>query len=130
MKQKCKYIPEWTATYYDNLAEKEWDRLTQRPVDRVNHFVHSHYIQTFVKPKSRVLEVGAGPGRFTQVLAGLDCRVTVADLSKVQLRLHKQYAKEFSFDHAVESRHRLDICDMSSLPDLSLIHISEPTRPY
>jgi 2-polyprenyl-3-methyl-5-hydroxy-6-metoxy-1,4-benzoquinol methylase len=116
MKQKCKYSPDWTATYYDNLAEKEWDRFTQRPVDRVNHFVHTHYIQSFVKPESRVLEVGAGPGRFTQVLAGLNCRITVVDLSEVQLRLHEQYSKELSFDHAVDSRHLLDICDMNALP--------------
>lgn len=115
MKQSKKYSPEWTEAFYDDVAAKEWDRLTRRPVDRVSLFIHSHYLRKFVAPASRVLEVGAGPGRFTQVLADLDCRVVVADISQVQLDVHRKYAIELGFDSAVESRQRLDVCDMSAL---------------
>jgi len=115
MSRKSKYNPEWTATYYDDYAEREWDRFARSPFDRVNLFVHAHYLRDFVKPGSRVLEVGAGPGRFTQVLADLGCRVVVSDLSEVQLNLHRKHAEEQGFGHAVESHQQLDVCDLSSL---------------
>lgn len=115
MSNTQKYSPAWTAAYYDRYADKEWDRFSRRPADRVNLFVHTHYLRRFVEPESRVLEVGAGPGRFTQVLADLGCRVVVCDLSEVQLNLHWKYADELGFGEAVESRQRLDVCDLSSL---------------
>jgi SAM-dependent methyltransferase len=115
MSQNSKYNAEWTADYYNTYAEKEWDRFVRRPADRVNLFVHTHYLRHYVKPGSRVLEVGAGPGRFTQILADLNCRVLVADLSDGQLKLHKKYSVEFGFDEAVEDRLLLDICDLHPL---------------
>ena len=95
MLENSKYNPEWTATYYNNYAEKEWTRFMRRPADRVNLFVHTHYLRHFVKPGSRVLEIGAGPGRFTQILADLGCRILVSDISEVQLKLHQKYARRW-----------------------------------
>jgi 2-polyprenyl-3-methyl-5-hydroxy-6-metoxy-1,4-benzoquinol methylase len=115
MGQNNKYSAEWTANYYNNYGENEWTRFKRRPVDQINLFIHTHYLRRFVKPGVRVLEIGAGPGRFTQILADLDCRILVADLSEVQLKLHKKYAEEFGFDSAVEKRQLLDICDLSPL---------------
>lgn len=62
-----------------------------------------------------MLEIGAGPGRFTQVLAEIGCRVLASDISEGQLELHRKYAKELGFDGSVETRMRLDVCDLSSL---------------
>ena len=113
------YKPDWAAKFYDEYGEREWTRLTRSPADEVSLFVHTHYLQRFVKPGSRVLDIGAGPGRFTRVLADMGCRVVVADISQVQLDLHRKHADELGFEDAVEDRLRLDICDLSVLSDES-----------
>ena len=115
MSQETKYSPAWVSAYYDDQGEREWGRFSRNPVARVNFLVHEHYLRQFVKRESRVLEVGAGPGRFTQVLADLGCRVVVADISEVQLELHRKYSRELNFDACVESRQRLDVCDLDAL---------------
>lgn len=114
MTGESRYDPAWTAAYYDAYGAKEWDRFSRTPVDQVSLYLHTHYLRRFVAPGSRVLEIGAGPGRFTQVLAGLDCRVVVGDLSEVQLKLHRERAAELGFEPAVERRLRLDICDLGA----------------
>jgi len=106
------YDRDWTQTYYDKLGDQEWQRFHVDAGGRVSLHIHSHYLRQFVAPGSRVLEVGAGPGRFTQILAELGCQVVVADLSPVQLALHKQHASELGFESAVESRQLVDICQL------------------
>ena len=66
-----------------------------------------------------MLEIGTGPGRFTQLLAELGCRIVVADISPVQLTLNRQKANELGFAAAIEDWLLLDICDMGVLPDES-----------
>jgi ubiquinone/menaquinone biosynthesis C-methylase UbiE len=115
MTQTKKYSSEWVSAYYDSYAEKEWNRFSQSAADRLSLSIHNHYLRQFAKPGSRVLEVGAGPGRFTMTLAELGCRVVVADISDVQLNLHRKYASELDFESAVENRLCLDVCDMGVL---------------
>jgi SAM-dependent methyltransferase len=66
-----------------------------------------------------VLEIGAGPGRFTLTLARLGARITVTDLSPVQLELNARYvsAAGARAEGAVERRELLDVCDVSRHPD-------------
>jgi SAM-dependent methyltransferase len=115
MSHDTPYNPDWVIARYDAFGEQEWERWERSPADAVSLFIHTHYLKRFVTPGSRVLEVGAGPGRFTQVLAEIGCRVVVADISPVQLQLHARYAQKLGFEHAVEERLQLDICDMSRL---------------
>jgi len=65
----------------------------------------------------RVLEIGAGPGRFTIALAKLGCTVVVSDVSSVQLRLNEVHVKDAGAPGAVEGRHLLDVRDLSAFPD-------------
>ena len=113
------YNPDWVANYYDEYGDREWTRFARSPADEVSLFLHTHHLERFVEPGSRVLEVGAGPGRFTKIMAEMGCRVLVADISQVQLDLHRKHAEELGFEDAVEERLKLDICDMRRLSDES-----------
>ncbi|NKB68479.1 MAG: methyltransferase domain-containing protein [Candidatus Latescibacteria bacterium] len=113
-----RYSPEWTSNYYDEFGEKEWDRFSGLH-GRINIAIHSHYLREHVQRGSRVLEIGAGPGRFTAVLSELGCQVVVADLSQVQLDSHRIHAKEMGIEEAVEDRLLLDVCDLSTFPSHS-----------
>ena len=113
------YNPDWVANYYDEYGDREWARFARSPADEVSLFLHTLYLERFVEPGSRVLEVGAGPGRFTKIMAEMSCRALVADISQVQLDLHRKHAEELGFEDAVEERLKLDICDMRCLSDES-----------
>lgn len=67
--------------HYDQIAEQEWGRLAEDIKGRVSLEVHRRFLRRFVWEGARVLEIGAGPGRFTTELAALGCQIVVTDLS-------------------------------------------------
>lgn len=109
------FDPAAIAAYFDAYGAREWDRLTESPTAEVGLHVHLHHLEAHLEPGMRVLEIGAGAGRFTMALAELGCRVLVADLSVGQLALNRSKAAELGFADAVEDWVELDICDMGAL---------------
>jgi 2-polyprenyl-3-methyl-5-hydroxy-6-metoxy-1,4-benzoquinol methylase len=107
------YNAEAVAQHFDEFGIREWDRLAQSPSDEVSLHIHTHYLEKHISKGNRVLEIGAGAGRFTQILARLGARILVADLSNVQLDLNKRFAVEFGFAQAVLEWRQADICDLS-----------------
>lgn len=107
------YNPEAVIQHFDEVGIREWERLIQTPSGEVNLYIHTHYLEKHISRGKRVLEIGAGAGRFTQVLARLGAKIIVADISKVQLELNERFAAELGFNHAVINRRQMDICDLS-----------------
>lgn len=103
--------------YYDALGEGEWSRLESSSRNRVAHEVHRRFLQRFVHSGDRVLEIGAGPGRFTSELARLGATIEVTDFSPVQLELNRQHLESTAAEASVASRSLLDICDTSRYAD-------------
>jgi len=103
--------------FYDELAEGEWRRLVATPHARVSYEVHRRFLDPFVRPRDRVLEIGAGPGRFTIELATRGAVVEVTDFSPVQLDLHRHHVGASEAESAVASRSLLDVCDTSRYQD-------------
>jgi SAM-dependent methyltransferase len=108
---------ERMRAFYDTLGEGEWTRLESSPRGRVAYEVHRQFLERFVKRGDHVLEIGAGPGRFTFDLARLGATVEVTDFSPVQLELHRQHVGDTPAETAVASRELLDICDTSRYDD-------------
>jgi SAM-dependent methyltransferase len=113
------YRPQDISKHFDEFGMKEWERLTSTPVDEISLHIHKHYLEKYVQAGWRVLEVGSGAGRFTQLLAGIGARISVADISPEQLRLNQHMATQFDFAQAVESWQQVDICDLRPYADTS-----------
>jgi SAM-dependent methyltransferase len=116
-KNDSAYDADGIARYFDEYGQREWDRLVATPVDEVSLYIHSQILHQNVRTGWRVLEIGAGAGRFTQVLAGLGARVLVADISIGQLELNQQQARYHGFVDAIEDWQQVDICDMEGITD-------------
>jgi SAM-dependent methyltransferase len=100
--------------FFDALGEGEWDRLVQSPHARVAFELHRRFLARFIQPGWRVLEVGAGPGRFTIELAALGARVVVSDISAVQVDLNRRKVEEAGREPSVEERRLADVRDLSA----------------
>ncbi len=111
------YNSQTIAKFFDDYGEKEWERLEATPRDQVSFYIHTHYLKKFIKAGDRVLEAGAGAGRFTIELAKLGANITVGDISKVQLELNKKYVKEAGLERDVEARVELDITNLPKFAD-------------
>ena len=109
------YSPQWVANYFDDYSEQEWERLVKTPTQEVKLFIHTHYLKEYIRSGEYVLEIGAGAGRFTQILVKLGATDVVADISKNQLSLNKKYAEELGFTNGVEDWLELDVCNMKQL---------------
>jgi SAM-dependent methyltransferase len=110
-----RYDARHIARFFDEYGEREWDRLEARPMERASFEVHRRLLDEFVSAGDRVLEVGAGPGRFTLELARIGARTVVADLSPRQLELHLE--KTAAIEEAVEERILADVLDLTRFGD-------------
>jgi len=123
MEKEQQYNQRHISQYYDDYGEKEWDRLVANPVSEVSLHIHTHYLKKYIQPGELVLEIGAGPGRFTQILAGLGAMVLVSDVSPTQVDLNKTYARQFGFDQAVQDWQVADICDLNPFEAAQFDHV-------
>jgi ubiquinone/menaquinone biosynthesis C-methylase UbiE len=64
-----KYDPAQVASFYDDYGEREWTRFDDGRTPRPSLTVHFEQLRRFVNPRDGVLDIGAGPGRFTIELA-------------------------------------------------------------
>ena len=110
---------ERSRRFYDELGIIEWDRMTRSVASRVSMELHRRLLGRFITPGARVLEIGAGPGRFTIELARLGATVVVSDISPVQLELNERMVAEAGAESSIEERIVLDVADLSVIPDNS-----------
>jgi ubiquinone/menaquinone biosynthesis C-methylase UbiE len=111
------YDAEYLKQYYDAYGMKEWYRLDRNAEARVSFHLHQHYLMQSIQRGYRVLEIGAGPGRFTLELATLGAKVVVLDISPEQLRLNKKIMERESQLNTVEQWVEGDVTDLSAFGD-------------
>ncbi len=124
------YDADAVAQHFDDFGIQEWERLVQSPSDEVSLYIHSYCLEKYISKGKQALEVGAGAGRFTQILAGLGAEILVADISNVQLDLNKRFAEQFGFNQSVLGWRRVDICDLSSFDANSFDYVVAYGGPF
>jgi SAM-dependent methyltransferase len=95
-----KHDPERAAGFFDEYGEREWTRFDDERTPSTSLDVHLEYLRRYVSEGDRVLEVGAGPGRFTIELARLGASVVVADISEGQLAPNREKVAAAGFEVA------------------------------
>jgi SAM-dependent methyltransferase len=109
--------PDGIRAFYDEFGDREWSRFDRSHATRIILEMHLRFQAKWVSRGARVLEVGAGPGRFTIELARLGATIVVSDLSPVQLASNARHAQEAGAEAAVEGRLELDVTDLSRVDD-------------
>jgi ubiquinone/menaquinone biosynthesis C-methylase UbiE len=110
---------ERAASFYDDYGESEWTRFEDGRTPAPSLDVHLGQLRRFIGAGDRVLEVGAGPGRFTIELARLGAEVTVSDLSPRQLELNREHVAAEGLDERIAERAVADVLDLSRWDDAS-----------
>ncbi len=117
-----RYDPDYVRRFYDDFGEREWGRFEagpdnpRAPANLVNLHLHRWYLRRYVRAGDHVLDVGAGPGRFTIELARRGARVTVGDISPAQVALNEQKVRAAGCEASVVQRSVMDVVDLSALP--------------
>lgn len=114
-----KYDPAFPRKHYDQLGEGEWSRLTRSRRGELNYLVHMDVLQHHIRESMSVLEIGAGAGVFTKELVRMAKRLTVADLSEVQLDLNRQHMRELGLLNLVGKYRKVDLSDLGEFEDCS-----------
>ena len=75
--------------YYNAQVEHEWARIDGRP----ELFLTCRFLERYIKPGGRVLDIGGGPGRYALWLSQKGCDVTLLDLSPANVRFAREKAE-------------------------------------
>jgi ubiquinone/menaquinone biosynthesis C-methylase UbiE len=109
--------PDDVEALFDQIGDWEWLRLDSDVRGRVAFAMHRRLLARYLTSGMRVLEIGAGPGRFTIALAQMGCRVVVSDVSSVQLALNEEHVNVAGVAASIEARVQLDVRDLSRFED-------------
>ena len=99
-------------SFYDGSTQSEWERMD---VHKTEFRTTLRAMREFIPPRSRILDVGGGPGRYSIELAKAGHRVTLLDLSSRSVEMARQKARELNV-HIYEFVHG-DALDLSRFPD-------------
>ena len=98
--------------YYSTFDE--WGRLDREPLE---FQVNWHYIQKYLPATGKVLDNGAGPGKYAVRLAQHGYAVTLTDLVPRLVEVAREKANEVGVSNQFEGFHVADARNLSILPD-------------
>ncbi|MDF2670856.1 MAG: hypothetical protein K0R67_3162, partial [Paenibacillus sp.] len=98
--------------YYSQFDE--WGRLDREPIEFI---VNSHYIRNHLPSGGQVLDNGAGPGKYSMMLAELGYEMTLTDLTPRLVEQAKLKAQELQLEQRFRGFYTADACNLSHLED-------------
>jgi len=113
------YDQDHIRNFYNNYATLETARWDKSIVEKVKLHVHQHFLHQHINQGESILELGAGTGVFTKLLANYTADLIVTDLSPVQLNLNKESAEKAGYASKIKTWELIDICDLSKFEDAS-----------
>lgn len=98
--------------YYSQFDE--WGRLEREPLEFT---VNWHYMKQFLPHAGKVLDNGAGPGKYTMELARHNYEVTLTDLTPQLVGIAKDKANELGLADRIAGFHVRNAVHLHGLPD-------------
>ncbi|GGA30313.1 class I SAM-dependent methyltransferase [Psychrobacillus lasiicapitis] len=98
--------------YYNQFDE--WGRLDREPIE---FQVNWHYIKKYLPTTGRVLDNGAGPGKYSMKLAAEGFKVTLTDLTPKLVKFAKNKAIELRLKKQFEGFYSADARELNMLGD-------------
>lgn len=92
-------------------------RIARSAGDWVSFQLHREALERFVPRGSRVLEISAGVGHYTEALHHLGCKISVLDESLDELESNQARARARGFAASIESWAQRDIFSLAAIPD-------------
>lgn len=87
--------------YYDEFGISEWERLEKNLNHKLEFENTVAYLKKFLPQKGQILDAGGGAGRYSIWLAKQGYEVTLIDISKKQVEIARNKAKEFEVDEKI-----------------------------
>jgi len=97
---------EIVKQYYDENAEKEWERLANHPFEFA---ITIAIMDRFIKPGDTILDIGGGPGRYAIYYAQKGCKVTLIDLSQSNIHIAQREAKKAGVSIETQLANAMDL---------------------
>lgn len=110
MKSSLKTEVNKVVEYYSTFDE--WGRLDREPLEIQ---VNWHYIQEYLPKTGKVLDNGAGPGKYAMKLAEQGYRVTLTDLVPRLVEVGENKAKELGLSSQFDGFHVADARSLTLL---------------
>ncbi|HOX31768.1 MAG TPA: class I SAM-dependent methyltransferase [Spirochaetales bacterium] len=85
------HMSDLVRDYYDGAVEIEWTRMDRHPLE---FELSKRHIERRLRPASRILDLGGGPGRYALHYASLGHRVSLIDLSPRNVEFARRRAEE------------------------------------
>lgn len=97
-------------SYYNQFDE--WGRLDREPIE---FQVNWHYIKKYLPREGRVLDNGAGPGKYSMKLAEEGFQVTLTDLTPKLVEIAKNKVIELGLEKQFEGLYAADARELKML---------------
>jgi ubiquinone/menaquinone biosynthesis C-methylase UbiE len=111
------YSPAAVSAFFDEYARREWDRLDRDAHSRLIGHLHALFLSEVVRAGQTVLDAGCGAGRFARQCLEAGARVTLVDISRVQLDLALERCEDIG--GGIGGAHEADVSDLNALGDES-----------
>lgn len=113
------YNPEIPKNRYNSYEDREWTRLEKDGHGILLYQVHLDILKRYIEQNDKVLEIGAGSGRYTKDIVNMCSELTVCDISEHQIEFNKSKMKEFVLFDKIKQFCVLDMLDMGNFEDES-----------
>lgn len=97
-------------SYYNQFDE--WGRLDREPIE---FQVNWHYIKKYLPEEGRILDNGAGPGKYSMKLAEEGFQVTLTDLTPKLVEIAKNKVIELGLEKQFEGLYAADARELKML---------------
>ncbi|RUS45839.1 bifunctional 2-polyprenyl-6-hydroxyphenol methylase/3-demethylubiquinol 3-O-methyltransferase UbiG [Cohnella sp. AR92] len=100
--------------YYTSFGDREWRRLDREPLEFI---INMHYIRQYLPASGRILDNGAGPGKYTMELARSGYQVTLSDLTDKMVEIARTKSNELGLQDQFENFLVLNATELRGLSD-------------